>query len=381
ATLGIAVAGLGDVDGDSLPDLLIAGGYYAATGRVLVCSGATGALLYYVEGPQRYEHFGESISGTGDLDNDGVPDFVVGAPYAGLDTGVPAAGRAYVFSGASGTHLHTFAGETEFEYFGTDVASAGDVDGDGYADLIIGAPYRNTNVEMGGSAEVYSGKDGTLLATHIGQSEGGRLGASVTGLGDLDGDGYSDYAVGEPGARHVFVMSGRTGAPVARYEGASDDNSFGDDIAGGSDINGDGVRDLTVGAHRVLPDGQLNGYAHVFLLGDHDHDVFPVGCDNCPSHYNPDQADHDGDGVGDACQCCPCHLDPRCDLTLDILDIVLAIDIVYQRVDLEMVGICPYHQVDVDCNAVTDQADIARLVDVVFRLKDPAVVFCNPCAP
>ena len=274
--------------------------------------------------------------------------------------------------------LHTLSGEWLYGEFGTDVSGFDDVDGDGWPDLIIGAPAAQTDEVVTGAAYVYSGCDGTLLATHHGNAEDDQFGSSVTGLGDIDGDGLADYAVGAPGGQYVDIFSGATAEPLYRFTSTVPGDDFGGDIDGGSDFNGDGIGDLIVAS---ASDWYRVGYAHVYLLGDHDQDIFPAGCDNCPSHHNPDQADHDGNGVGDVCQCCPCHLDPWCDLTLDILDIVLAIDIVYERVDLAVVGICPYHQTDVDCNSVTDQADIARLVDVVFRFQDPATVFCDPCGP
>ena len=117
--------------------------------------------LYTFTGEAAYDRFGFSVSGAGDVNNDGYSDLIVGAVWN--DAGGSSAGRAYVYSGQTGGLLYTFTGEAADDRFGVSVSGAGDVNNDGYDDLIVGANWNVAGGNNAGRAYVYSGQTGGLL--------------------------------------------------------------------------------------------------------------------------------------------------------------------------------------------------------------------------
>jgi len=248
--LGYAVAGPGDVDGDGHADVA-AGAFRAGTqaGQVVLFNGADGTIRYALSGQAAGDYFGRALAGAGDVDGDGRPDLIVGAPGASVTAAQ--AGRVRVIRGADGLTLHVFDGARAGDALGTAVAGAGDVNGDGYADVIVGSPGADSSR---GLAQVFSGFNGAVLHTLTGTDAGDRLGAAVAGAGDVDGDGYDDVAVGVPGSAEagpgagiVRVDSGATGAEIRRLPGPEPYGSFGASVAGVGDLDGDGRPDLAVG--------------------------------------------------------------------------------------------------------------------------------------
>ena len=193
--LGYSVAGLGDVNGDGYPDY--AGGAIdpGGTGYVRVFSGLTGQSLYTVAGDSTGDEFGVSVRSAGDVDADGHADLIVGArkdDNTGLD-----AGSATVYSGFTGMALFQVNGSNGSDWFGDSVGSAGDVDGDGFDDFLVGAPNESG---FTGSAYIFSGMNASLLSSFLGDSPNDFLGESVSGAGDINGDGFADVIVGIPGS-------------------------------------------------------------------------------------------------------------------------------------------------------------------------------------
>ncbi len=266
--LGWSVAGAGDVNGDGFDDL-IAGAVKADpnglpySGSVFVFSGATGEQIWRFNGLGAGDRLGWSVAGAGDLDGDGFNDFIVGAPYADPNKH-GSAGSAFVFSGASGLQLFQFDGLGIQSFLGKSVARAGDVDGDGVPDLIVGAygahPHGLPNA---GSAFVFSGATGARLLRFDGLRAFDLLGYSVGGAGDVDGDGFDDMIVGSPGAApngltyagSAFVFSGATGAQLWRLDGKASSDHLGHSVDGAGDIDGDGLGDVIVGAPFAHPSG------------------------------------------------------------------------------------------------------------------------------
>ena len=150
-------------------------------------------MLYTVHGDAADHLFGANVRDAGDVDGDGYADFIGGAPNP---TGI---GVAKVYSGRDGRLLHRFVGDQVGDYFGVSVAGTGDLNNDGYGDLIVGAWF--FDVARAGSEEglarVFSGKDGTVLYNVTGVDTD-RLGTSVSGAGDVNADGHQDFIIGAP---------------------------------------------------------------------------------------------------------------------------------------------------------------------------------------
>ncbi len=323
--LGGAVAAAGDVDQDGHGDLLVGAPYGAAGhGEVRLYSGATGAVLKSWQGSAAGDQFGRCVSGTQDVDGDGIPDVLVGAPQA--DIGGPNAGELSLFSGSDGTLLRVHRGST-FDQLGFSTVGTGDLNGDGRGDYAVGVPFSDAAAFNGGAVMVFSGTDGALLYQVAGQVAGDQLGFGLSGGQELNGDGVLDLGVCAPGADangfdsgaayalsgldgsllRVFpgpgpglylsavsllgdvngdgrgeVLAGCAGAQGAANEAGqvelfsgSDGSSlklflgpralgwFGAAVAGGGDVNGDGIPDFLVGAPGHQDHQELLGFVEV----------------------------------------------------------------------------------------------------------------------
>jgi FG-GAP repeat len=256
---GFAVSQLRDIDRDGVQEAVIGAPFHKedgiVTGHVDVRSGRTGRLLFRFDGAPE-DRLGYSMADAGDVNGDGVTDIVAGAtgvtPLACVD--VPRHGRVYVYSGRTGRRLLQVDGEVAGDQFGAAVGAAGDVDRDGRADIVVGAPcHDGPNGVDTGKAYVVSGRTGRVLRTHDGAQAGDGFGWGVAGLGDVTGDHQTDYIVGAKDAGEgdrglAYVYDGRRGS--VRYTLAGDARSmeFGwFFVATAGDVNGDRVEDIYVG--------------------------------------------------------------------------------------------------------------------------------------
>ena len=167
-----------------------------ACALVLAPQGLAQSLQWSQPGASTLDEFGTAVAGAGDVDGDGLCDVIVGA-FRGDANGVTP-GRATVHSGLDGHVLLSLVGRNNDEWFGHAVGSAGDVDGDGLGDVFVSAPNRSaSNGGLAGCVTLFAGSDGRELITWSGGSVE-RLGWSVANLGDVDGDGLHEFALGGP---------------------------------------------------------------------------------------------------------------------------------------------------------------------------------------
>ena len=254
--LGRSLANVGDLDADGIDDFVVGEPERMATnssGWAYSYSGATGALIHQHPAPG-HVHFGDVVAAAGDLDGDVVPDYLVSGP------GVSDMGIVVAYSGATGGELWSITGFGPAHEIGAGLASAGDLDGDGRNELLVSRVGRDR-------VDVYTSA-GILLYTVAGQ-DAGRFGSAVAGSSDLDGDGVPEFAVGEPNwddkstsptrfdVGRVRIYSGATGTLLKASFGASEGAFHGGALARGVDWNGDGIDELIVGS----PYGPSSTYA------------------------------------------------------------------------------------------------------------------------
>ena len=279
---GYAVAGAGDVNGDGYDDLVVGAprvdnGVYRA-GAAFVYHGGPGGLApaptWDIAGSDTGERLGHAVAGAGDVNGDGFDDLIVGA-YR-YNSGLPEAGTAYVYYGSlyglSTLPDWSATGDLEWAHFGYAVAAAGDVNGDGYDDVIVGARWYGAGAANGGAAFLYLGSELGLAATPAWSATGDQaqmaLGTTVAGLGDVNGDGFDDIIVGAPyfdapeeDAGAVFGYYGAPAGPGPTPDwvvtGPQADALLGAAIGAAGDVNGDGFDDAVLGAPQadgVIPD-------------------------------------------------------------------------------------------------------------------------------
>lgn len=248
---GFVVGTVDDLDGDGAADGLISSiTVNGGRGRVFAISSADGATLLTIDGLLVGDQLGHSVVGHDDVDGDGLAEILVGAPA--VSTG--RAGRVSLHSGADGAPVWSVDGGSVADSFGWVVASAGDLDGDGIADVLACAPGHDSAMGASdvGLVHVLSGADGTILRTHEGSTAFGYLGASAGGLDDVDADGVSDYVLcalgeGANGTGRAVVLSGATGAEIWSVSAGPFARQYGNFFSGSAgDVDADGVEDVYV---------------------------------------------------------------------------------------------------------------------------------------
>ncbi|MBN2562703.1 MAG: FG-GAP repeat protein [Phycisphaerae bacterium] len=281
---GWSVATAGDVNGDGYSDVIVGSPYYESDpwfGAAFVYHGsASGPSItadWMADCGEEYEYdseFGYSVATAGDVNGDGYSDVIIGAPFYST---YAYEGRAFVYygsaSGLGDTADWTADGLKTDGFFGDSVSAAGDVNGDGYSDVVIGAP---AYIWWGSSTYVFHGSASGLseVADWMIESEAGyynALGASVSTAGDVNGDGYSDVIIAAPGQTdkgRAFLYQGSASGlsltPDWTGEGEQDDAGFGHSVATAGDVNGDGYADVIFGEPYYDDDETDEGRALVY---------------------------------------------------------------------------------------------------------------------
>ncbi|WP_052055913.1 FG-GAP repeat protein [Myxosarcina sp. GI1] len=318
--LGFAISNAGDVNGDGFDDLIVGAfnvkvGDNVSAGEVYVIFGReegfdanfdlnnlNGNNGFTVRGLNGRDSLGQAVSNAGDINSDGFDDLVIGAPNAEAGRKYSYKGEAYIIFGKDGFSANfdlnnfngnngfTVSGRNERDFLGSAISNAGDVNGDGFDDIIIGAPdgdgfSSNSNSYRGEAYVIFGRKSGFDVSFDLNKLDGSNgfklqgidisdeLGSAVSSAGDVNGDGFDDIIVSAPffdnytygddsnnfGAAYIVFGSDKGFDPALdiadldvtegfTFQGVKPSHLFGREVSNAGDINGDGLSDLIVGA-------------------------------------------------------------------------------------------------------------------------------------
>ena len=289
ADLGFAVASAGDVNGDGFDDVVMSAPSYnhdqSREGRVYGFYGSPSGLAqlpdWQVESDLAEARLGWAVASAGDVNGDGFDDVIVGAKWAQNTSVNEGMVQVYLGSkaGLKSLPIWTVYGGQAGASLGTAVSSAGDINHDGYADVIVGAPLYNTSADDAGKVLIYCGAFDSLGQEPCwwinGEQLDGRLGTTVSGAGDVNGDGFDDVLLGAPGqdnelpdsgAAYLYLGTPTTLSTMPSWTAVSEQSTsqFGSSAQIGGDINQDGYDDLIIGAYAYNNDQSQEGRIFVY---------------------------------------------------------------------------------------------------------------------
>ncbi len=343
---GVSLAGIGDVNGDNIDDFLIGASQYNVSsgneGKVYLffgnntnswstgmsCSKANASFI----GESEDDYAGCAVAGAGDVNKDGYDDFLIGAS-GGDDFNKP--GKVYLIFGRDygwGKDINlananaSFLGEANGDHAGSSVAGAGDVNGDGYDDFLIGAYNASTN--NAGKTYLFFGNDtnswssgiscSEANASFIGEAAGDVSGHSIAGAGDINRDGYDDFLIGAPenddggsaaGKTYLFFGTNETiwstgmscSEANASFEGEIFSIRSGYAVAGVGDVNGDNYDDFIIGAPQYEASIDKEGKTYLFFGNDTNSWSSGMNCSQANASFiGEDEGDYSGNAVAGA---------------------------------------------------------------------------------
>ncbi len=306
-----AMAYAGDVNGDGVGDVLFGSWRDSTTGldagRAWVVSGADGSTLLEVFGGAPNEQLGRSVAGVGDLDQDGFDDVALGAPGLGHAS---SPGQVRIISGGSGAELFSLQGSVPGGGFGSAISAAGDLDGDGILDVLVGAPLESPAGFHSGSAYGFSGADGSELFRLDGSGSGDLFGSSVSGMDSSMGFSDPDAGVligatqgetdGDSG--YVRLFNPATLTTVQNIMGGAPWDRLGHKIEAVGDMNSDGQSDYIVSSDPRDGMGEPTAPGYVYVLSGKDGAILHSVSGLVGNGFGSSVAgsgDLDGDGVPD----------------------------------------------------------------------------------
>ncbi len=351
-----SVSTAGDVDGDGRDDVLIGscgashGGPYAGKGYIILGSSLGPQAMsltdadYHFVGENEYDYAGCTVSSAGDVDGDGLGDIIIGATGSDMTVSAPDTGRAYIILGRSlgpSTTMsltdadYNIVGEGIKDGAGGNQSSAGDIDGDGLGDIIIGVGGSDDGGEGAGEAYIVLGgslgssqemnlKDADY--TFVGENDYDLAGCEVAGAGDVDGDGFVDVIIGAYGnddggdaaGKSYVVLGSALGSPQAMILADADYSFVGENehdyasraLSSAGDADGDGLGDIIIGAEGNDDNGEDSGKAYIILgsslgaastmsLADADYSFVGENTGEDAGWSLSTAGDVDGDGLGD----------------------------------------------------------------------------------
>lgn len=256
--LGLSIGNIGDFDGDGYDDLIVAdcpnNCCDSRSGTVYIISSQSFDTLATFIGEAPAIRFGKKVVGIPDVDNDGVNDVVITADVY-QPSGVFGRGKLYFYSGKTGNLLFDFVGEGSQDQLGAGLACAGDANGDGVNDIIVGATLNDEASYNAGKAYILSGVDGTIVTEYVGENSHDGFGFFVGTIGDIYGDSKEEIFIGAPGydagavnGGRVYILDVSSGDTVLTIDGYVPNGFLGGAVVTPGDINGDGVNDIVIGA-------------------------------------------------------------------------------------------------------------------------------------
>jgi hypothetical protein len=259
AFFGASVAGVDDVDRNGFRDIIIgAPGTWVdnpKVGTAYVFSGSWngdpnfGQHLYTFTGVDANSGFGSQVAAADDVNRDGYPDIVISAPGYDSALGHVYPGTVDVYSGLDGSPLAHFQGRNGGRHFGFSIAGVGDIDRDGYPDIAVGLPaFKNDPVLQQGGVLVFSGLTSSVIRHYQSHEMGDGFGASISPVGDTNGDFWPDVFIGAPSAENgrgsATLFSGENGAILFRTLGDDATSHLGTALGSSGSLNRYGFVDL-----------------------------------------------------------------------------------------------------------------------------------------